>query len=280
MAKIKLPLKRKIAQLFTALLYNANIGNFANNRINQSSTKGICVPGLNCYSCPGAIGSCPLGSLQMAISRIPNKLPFYLIGTLFIFGGFLGRLICGFFCPFGFFQELLYKIPTPKIKKNKVTRKLSYLKYILLLLFIVILPMVLQSPSFCKYICPAGTLEAGIPFVIFGNQFDNIIGFLFNWKLTLLILVVIFSIFHYRIFCKFICPLGAIYSLFNKYAIFGIKVDDNKCIHCDKCVKVCKMDIKVVNDHECINCGECIRHCPTDAIHWKKLKGEKTIEES
>lgn len=268
----KLQTKRKLAQLFTAFLYNADIVNFTDQNINQSPTKGICVPGLNCYSCPGAVGSCPLGSLQFAISQIPNKLPFYIIGTLLIIGTMLGRLVCGFICPFGFIQELLYKIPTPKIKKNKITRKLSILKYLFLIIFVIILPVVLLSPAFCKYICPAGTLEGGIPLVLFGNKFDDLVGFLFNWKLFLLFTIIILVIFIYRGFCKFICPLGAIYSLFNKYSIFGIKVVENKCIKCNKCVRVCKMDIKEVNDRECINCGECIDTCPTNAIVWKKVK--------
>ena len=268
----KLQTKRKLTQLFTAFLYNADVVNFTDQSINQSPTKGICVPGLNCYSCPGAIGSCPLGSLQFAISQIPNKLPFYIVGTLLIIGTLLGRLVCGFICPFGFIQEILYKIPTPKIKKNKITRKLSILKYLFLVIFVIILPVVLLSPAFCKYICPAGTLEGGIPLVLFGNKFDNLIGFLFNWKLILLFIIIILVIFIYRGFCKFICPLGAIYSLFNKYSIFGIMVDENKCIKCNKCVRVCKMDIRKVNDRECINCGECIDSCPTNAIIWKKVK--------
>ena len=282
MAKINLPTKRKLTQLFTALLYNADIVNFTDQTINKSPTKGICVPGLNCYSCPGAVGSCPLGSLQFAIAKISNKLPFYIVGTLLVFGSLLGRLICGFLCPFGLIQELLYKIPTPKLRKNKITRKLSKLKYVFLVLFIFILPMLLHSPAFCKYICPAGTIEAGIPFVIFGNQFDHIIGFLFNWKLIFAVLIVLICIITFRGFCRFICPLGAIYSFFNKYSIFGIMVNDNKCINCSKCVKVCKMDIQKVNDRECINCGDCISSCPTNAIHWKKIKvkGENIIEKN
>ncbi|WP_243660295.1 4Fe-4S binding protein [Miniphocaeibacter halophilus] len=282
MAKLKLPIKRKIFQLFTALLYNSDLVNFTNQTINQNKTKGLCVPGLNCYSCPGAIAACPLGSLQFAITQIPNKLPFYIVGTLLIFGGLFGRLICGFLCPFGLIQELLYKIPTPKIKKNSITRKLSYLKYILLVVFILILPVVLLAPTFCKYICPAGTLEAGIPLVVFGNKFDNIVGKLFNWKIFLLLFIIILAVFIYRGFCKFICPLGAIYSFFNKYSVFGITVNEKRCINCNKCIKVCKMDVKKVNDHECINCGDCINSCPTNAIHWKKIKirGEKEIEKN
>ena len=277
MANLNLPTKRKITQLFTALVYNADIKNYFKGTINQNPAKGLCVPGLNCYSCPGAIGSCPLGALQFSISQMSYKLPFYILGTFLILGGLFGRFICGFLCPFGLVQEILYKIPTPKLKKNKFTRKLSYTKFLILIIFVFILPYILSSPAFCKYICPSGTLGAGVPLVLIHGQFNDIIGFLFKWKISLMIIILIIAIFHYRIFCKYICPLGAIYALFNKYSIFGIVVDDNKCIDCGICVKVCKMDIHKVNDLECINCGDCISPCPTNAIHWKKLnyKGEK-----
>ncbi|MBO5288275.1 MAG: 4Fe-4S binding protein [Spirochaetales bacterium] len=68
------------------------------------------------------------------------------------------------------------------------------------------------------------------------------------------------------IICRFVCPLGAIYSFFNKWAIFGIKVDETKCTHCNACVNSCKMDTKKINDRECIRCGECKTKCKFDAI--------------
>ena len=168
--KSLIPSKRKLIQLYSALLFNANIKGFFTGEIYKGSSKSMCAPGLNCYSCPGAVGACPLGSLQNALGSQPHSAAFYVIGILLLYGLLLGRFICGFLCPFGLIQELLYKIKTPKLKKSKVTRLLSYLKYLILGYFVIIIPVfyILYSefgnavPGFCKYICPAGTLEGAL----------------------------------------------------------------------------------------------------------------------
>ncbi len=259
-------IKRSYVQLIAAVLYNCNIKGFADANIYQGNIKGLCVPGLNCYSCPGAIGACPLGSLQTGLLSSRYKVPYYILGTLLLFGLFLGRFICGWICPFGFIQELIYKIPTKKIRKNKVTGLLTYLKYIILVIFVIAIPLLKLVPGFCKYICPVGTLEGGIFFTYMDPAIRKITGVLFTWKVFLMILILLICVFCYRMFCRFLCPLGAIYSFFNPIAFFGIKVDDKKCIHCDRCVKNCRMDVRHVCDRECIQCGDCIKHCPVDAI--------------
>ena len=268
------PSKRKVVQLYAALLYNANIKGFFNGRIYKGATKNMCVPGLNCYSCPGAIGSCPLGALQNALSASKTKTPAYVFGIIILFGLLLGRTICGWLCPVGLGQELLYKIKTPKVKKSRVTRVLSYLKYVLLVALVVIVPLYFAIPGFCEYICPAGTFEGGLGLL---SNVENegllaILGPLFTWKFTLLVLIIVASIFFFRCFCRFLCPLGALYGFFCRVAMLGVKLDKNKCTDCGLCVGVCKMDIKHVGDHECIHCGACISVCPAKAISWK---GEK-----
>ena len=265
-------MKRKIVQLITALIYNANLPGFLQGKIYRGQLKSVCVPGLNCYSCPGALGACPLGSLQSSFSGVFLKIPFYVLGTIMLFGLLLGRLICGWACPFGLVQELLYKIPSPKLQRNDLTRTLSLLKYPIAIIFLLLLPIYyyfsegVGVPAFCKFICPAGTLEAALPLAATNSFIRSSLGALFSWKLMLLILTVSASIFIYRPFCRFICPLGAIYGLFNRLSVFGIKVDMDKCISCDKCMRHCQMDCTKVGDRECINCGECIKVCPTKAI--------------
>ena len=272
---------RRYTQLIAAVLYNCNIPGFAEGKIYKGDTKGICVPGLNCYSCPGAVGACPLGSLQAGLlSSKYGSFPYYVLGTLLLFCLLFGRLICGFLCPFGLLQELIYKIPTKKIKKNKVTRILSKLKYVILVAFVIVIPLVKGLPGFCKYICPDGTLLGGIPLVIMNEQLRDGLGFLFSWKVFVLAATLLLCIFCYRAFCRFICPLGAIYSLFNPISFFGIKVDRHKCTNCGACVKACKMDVKKVCDGECIQCGECKKHCPHNAIsygvkYFEKKTGHK-----
>ncbi len=267
------PSKRRLIQVYTALLYNANIkGFFTASNIYTGNTKKACVPGLNCYSCPGAVGSCPLGSLQNSLKSSDTKAPFYVIGILALFGIIFARTICGFLCPVGLGQELLYKIKTPKLKKSRVTMVLSYLKYVILIALVFILPIFLTSPTFCQYICPAGTISGIAQLANPHTDFFGYLGTLFTWKFALLVAVIISSIFIYRFFCRFICPLGAIYGFFNKFALLGVKLDNDKCTDCGLCINHCKMDIRHVGDHECIECGECIAVCPTKAISWKGSK--------
>lgn len=272
------PTRRRIIQLYAALLTNANIKGLFNGMIynDTSGSKNMCVPGLNCYSCPSTVGACPLGALQNALASSDTRTPVFIIGILALLGIMLGRVICGFLCPTGLLQDLLYKIKTPKLKKNKITRILSYFKYVLLIGLVIAVPLafMLQDtplPAFCKYICPSGTLGGAILLLInpANASYYGMLGGLFTWKFAVLVVILLASVFMYRPFCRFMCPLGAIYGFFNKIALLGVKVEKDKCTDCGLCVAHCKMDIKHVGDHECINCGECIKVCPTKAIVWK-----------
>lgn len=270
------PSKRRLIQVYAALLYNAHLKGFIQGEIYQGPTKNLCVPGFNCYSCPGAIGACPLGALQNALASSGNRAPHYVLGILMLFGLILGRTICGWLCPLGMMQELLHKIPTPKLPKSRVTRALSYVKYGILAVFVIILPLMyavqsLPVPAFCKYICPAGTFEGAIGLLsnpVNAEKF-SMLGVLFTRKFIILVLIVTACVFVYRAFCRFLCPLGAIYGFFAKVALLGVKVEESRCTDCGRCVAHCKMDIRHVGDHECISCGECMDVCPTKAIQWK-----------
>ena len=281
MGKNKQTSRRKLAQLASAILCNAHFGGFASGNIYKGSLKGLCAPGLNCYSCPGALASCPLGALQSALSELRFKLPLYVAGVLVIFGVLFGRAVCAYLCPFGLVQELLHRIPSPKIKKNRLTRLLSLAKYAVLAVFVLAVPLYgaissgFALPAFCKYICPAGTLTGGIPLVLGSELLRSSAGALFGWKTAVLAAVVVCSVFMYRFFCRFLCPLGAIYSLFNRWAVFGISVDAAKCTKCTKCGRSCKMDALLANDRECIRCGECRHLCPTGAIACAPPKADK-----
>lgn len=270
-----LPTRRKLMQLYFALLFNANLGGFASGTIYQGGSKQFCVPGLNCYSCPGAVGACPLGALQGAFSA-GHSTVYYVGGILLLYGVLFGRMICGWLCPFGLIQELLYKIPTPKLKKGSLTRVLSALKYVLLALFVFLIPMAyamkdIPLPAFCKYICPAGTLEGGL--TLLSNRINasyfSMLGPIFTWKFLLTVSIVVGSAFIFRLFCRFLCPLGALYGLFNRFSLLGIRLEESKCTACGRCNAVCKVDIRQVGDRECVSCGDCIGVCPTKAISWK-----------
>ena len=276
------PTTRRLIQLYSALLHNAHLKGFISGQIYQGKAKYACVPGFNCYSCPSAAGACPLGAIQNALASTGHSAGWYVLGIILLFGVVLGRTICGWLCPLGLIQELLNKIPTPKLRKNRVTRALSWLKYVLLAVFVIALPLWyglrydLPLPGFCKYICPAGTFEGAMGLLSntmpANTGYFSMLGILFTRKFVIMLVIGLTCIFCYRAFCRFICPLGAIYGLFNRFNIIGVKVDQSRCNHCGRCVQGCGMDVRRVGDHECINCGKCMNACNQGAISIKAGK--------
>ena len=219
---------------------------------------------------------------------------YYITGFLILLGVLLGRFICGFLCPFGWFQELLHKIPTKKLSTKRL-KPLTYLKYAVLLVMVFLLPAFLVNdvgmgdPFFCKYLCPQGVLEGAIPLSLANSGIRAALGKLFTWKFSILLSVIALSVLFYRPFCKWLCPLGAFYALFNRVSLFQMKVDKNKCVSCGKCARACKMDVDVTktpNHTECIRCGMCIRACPTKAVCFRygfgdgkdKAKAAETLQ--
>ncbi len=268
---------RLIFQIVYTTITNGYLIGFVKGKIYRGEAKKICIPGLNCYSCPGALGSCPIGSLQSSLSGANRSFPYYIVGFLLLFGVVFGRVVCGFLCPFGLIQDLLHKIKVPKLKiPRKIDNVIRYLKYVILVLFVIIFPITLVdefgigSPAFCKWICPSGTLFGGIPLLSTNEALQATIGFLFNWKVSLLVIILISSTVIYRPFCKYLCPLGGIYGFFNKFSFYTMNIDKTKCTNCKICEKVCKMNVEVlknINSVECIRCGDCTRACPTQCIH-------------
>ncbi|HWR23883.1 MAG TPA: 4Fe-4S binding protein [Feifaniaceae bacterium] len=268
---------RHWVQLAYAAVTNGYAAGYLNGTLYKGNLKCVCVPGLNCYSCPGAFGSCPIGSLQAVVSSRNYGFSYYVVGFLLAFGAVLGRVVCGFLCPFGFVQELLYKIPFfKKLRVLPGDKLLRYLKYVILAAFVLLLPMLALDiagqgqPWFCKYICPSGTLFAGLPLVLTNQSLQAAAGGLFAWKVGLMLLILLLCIPVYRPFCRYLCPLGAIYGLFNPVALYRYRVDASACTRCGACEKSCPMAVATYltpNSPECIRCGACRRVCPTGAIH-------------
>lgn len=273
---------RTIIQSAFTILSNSYLVGYFNGSIYTGNLKSACVPGLNCYSCPGALGSCPIGALQVFTGGRSAALPLYIVGFLTVIGALIGRFVCGFLCPFGLLQDLLYKIPFFKKMGTLPGDKWGkFLPYVILLLFVILIPIFvvdatgLGAPAFCKYICPSGTIGAGIPLAILNSSIASSIGGLYWWKVAILVLILALSVIAYRPFCRYLCPLGAIYGLFNPIAFLGFKIDKHTCTDCGTCKKTCKWSIdtrKTPNSRECIRCGDCVRACPENSIILKSCK--------
>ena len=257
-------------QAVATLIQNANFKGFFTGKIYTGASKKVCVPGLNCYSCPGAVGACPVGSLQSFLSGMKFRFPYYVLGLLIFFGAVFGRVICGFLCPFGLLQDLLFLIPFYKKNQFTIDKYLRYLKYAMLLILVIILPLALPlTPAFCKYVCPSGTI-AGILSAIKQPFLRAQMGWLFNWKFIVLGIIIVSGLIVYRPFCKYLCPLGAFYGFFNRFALIRMHLQEDTCVHCGACAKACKMNIdpsEKPNSMECIRCGDCVRACPKASLY-------------
>ncbi len=282
---------RKIIQAGWGILTNGYAAGFlpGGPTLYSGPLKHFCVPGMNCYSCPGALGACPIGAVQAILDGRHRGFPFYVLGYLAMAGLLAGRFICGWLCLFGLIQELLYRIPTPKIRvPDRADRILRYLKYVVLAVLVIGIPLVYRTdfgmgvPAFCKYLCPVGTLEGGIPMAILQDSLRATLGALFRWKVFLLILCVLASVFIHRPFCKYICPLGALYSLFQKVSLVRMNVDTGVCIDCGACGEACPMNVvpcREPNSPECIRCGECTEVCPVKALSFRPAGKRKNCKE-
>ncbi|MDR2611260.1 MAG: 4Fe-4S binding protein [Clostridiales Family XIII bacterium] len=267
---------RRVVQFAWAAIINCWLPGYVKGTVYTGDLKTICAPGLNCYACPGAVTSCPIGAVQAVVGSARYNVSYYLIGFFLLVGGMLGRFICGFLCPFGLVQELLHRIPFPrKIGSFRGDKQLRLLKYVVLVVFVILLPILFVNaaggglPWFCKWICPAGTLEGGIPLLSVSSLLREAAGLLFTWKIGVLVTVLFLSVVIQRPFCKYLCPLGAIYALLNRFALFRYCVDEGACTHCGKCGRECPMQVDPSdkpNHPECVRCGKCKKGCPTGAI--------------
>ncbi len=271
---------RKWVQVLFSLVVNGSWSFPFTRMIYQGPLKVICSPGLNCYSCPASTTYCPMGALQQLLGGIRMALEngqyffgLYIIGTLGFIGAFIGRMVCGWACPFGLVQELLHKIPSAKFA---IPRWMRFIKFAILLFMVILLPlfavdqMAIGSPWFCKYLCPAGTLEAGLPLLLMQPSLRETAGLLFLNKFIILLIFVIWSVFASRPFCRTACPLGAFYALFSKVKMVKLQLDAASCTNCQACHKVCPMGVRFnesPDDSECISCMACSRVCSFGAIN-------------
>lgn len=225
--------------------------------------KHIPLPVLNCYSSPTTIWACPAGLIQHFF--VIGSFTFATVGILMLFGVLIGRWFCGWVCPFGLVQEMLFRIPTPKFKLPEWMRSTKYLIFIFM---IVLMPMFFKNSIgmtetwFCNF-CPAGCMEAGIPVPIIEPSLRYLIGTMYWIKIVILVvLVLIPSLFIKRPFCSTICPVGLMMGITNKFSFLKLRYDESKCNQCGICSVDCPMGLDPTKDYgsiECIKCMNCTK---------------------
>jgi len=212
--------------------------------------------------------------MQLFLAGARHSISLFVTGFLLSVGVVFGRFICGYVCPVGLLQDLVYRLKTSKLIVQ--FRFLRYLKYLVLVVFVVLLPLLavhelsgFGTPWFCKYICPSGIIFGAIPLLTVNGFLRDYIGVLFILKSAIAACTLIAAIFIYRPFCRLLCPLGAIYALFNKIAFVKMRCDKDKCTSCNKCAMACHIMLEPAikpNSPECVRCGNCKAACDAKAF--------------
>lgn len=252
-------LRRRIFQALGTLLPNAYVQGFLNASLYQGPLKGVCAPLFNCYACPSALFSCPIGTMQNF--AVTGSVPFFAAGSVAVVGASVGRMTCGTLCPFGFLQDLLHKV---KSWKARLPGWASYLRYATLVVLVFLVPAITRVPWFSR-LCPMGTLGAGLPWAAMSESVRNLIGPLFLLKIGILLLFLLSAVIVKRPFCRAVCPLGAILSLFNRSSFVRLAWNPDTCTQCGDCREICPVDIQPSRDPgspECIRCWDCTG-CPS-----------------
>jgi polyferredoxin len=262
-------LKRRIFQVMGLVLPNGYLKGFAagDAALYQGAMKGVCSPLLNCYACPSALFSCPIGTLQHFM--VTGAIPTYAIGTLSIVGVTVGRMTCGTLCPFGFLQDLLFKF---RVWKASMPLFLRHMRFAVLILLVFLLPYITHQNWFSK-LCPMGTLIGGLPWVTLNLNVRSMVKGMFWVKIGILLFFITTSMSVKRPFCRAACPLGAIFSLFNRVSFLRLAWNQDTCTRCGKCQKVCPVDIRIDRNPDSVDCLRCLdcTKCPsvklTTAFH-------------
>ncbi len=276
-----LTVKRRAVQVVSLLALHSSWG---------PEFKWLCNPVLSCHSCVLAWFACPIGVFVHYAAY--GVFPFLALGTVLLLGVLIGRLLCGWVCPFGFLQDLLYKVPSPKFHLPAWT---AYIKYVVLVLTVLLLPFLFGEQtllSFCR-ICPASAIQVTIPNIV-GSGLSTV-SIMTALKLLILGIVLIGAILSTRSFCKVLCPIGAMLAPLNFFSFWKVKVPTQNCLECKACIEACPQygDPRERVSHgvaanralECIVCHECQTICPVDEIEarrraaaMRKLRRGKTKE--
>jgi len=242
----------------------------------------------HCYACPASSFACPIGLLANYAALFPAILsvtimPWLVLGVLVFAGALVGTRICGWVCPFGLIQDVIAKLG-PK-RKIGLPSWVGLGRYAVLLGLVIILPMYFgakglfyeeQPITVCK-ICPAGALEAGLPYSLYGLVKGG------EWQMgvfksTLLAVFLLVAMWVYRPWCRVLCPLGGFLALMNKVSLGRLHVESEKCLQCNVCLRLCPVGIAPVENPNSVRCIRCLRCVSCGVISWKSILGTSSKE--
>ncbi|NOY82837.1 MAG: 4Fe-4S binding protein [Kiritimatiellaeota bacterium] len=215
------------------------------------------VPFISCTFCP--LGDCTGIFLQV---------PF--IGLLLVSGSLFGRVFCGWICPLGYLNDVLGKLPKPRIEGaawfQRVEPGLRSLKYLFLALVLALVvlfnlpatrayPYVVRSPSMFNWESVVLAVKLG------AARYPIRIGLLGFALLAALVAT--------RFWCRYLCPFGALFSLLNRVSLWR-PVRTSACRRCGKYPGEC-LQHTTPTTPDCIICGDCLQGCPHGAIELRVL---------
>ena len=197
----------------------------------------------------------PLTTLEITLASktiwtplIISALPLSIVAIIF------GRIFCSYICPLNFLLELI------PVKRKKVLQARTL--PLVALAIVLVLSLILSIPIF-NTVSP---VFAFMRMMIFGVGIEIIL---------LALVVGAAFIWGQKIWCRTLCPLGAIYGLFGLKRLLKVSVDKNNCINCGRCEKICSMGTSPLknsfaDNFLCTNCGDCIDSCPKKALSFKR----------
>lgn len=266
--------RRRLVQFFSLLALHSSWG---------PEFKAVCLPVLSCHSCALAWFACPIGVFVHYSGY--HVFPYLALGSVLLMGVLAGRLLCGWVCPFGLLQDLLYKVPGRKLVLPRWTRAV---KYAVLVLLVFAVPFAFGEQtawSFCRF-CPASALQVTIPSLVAGGP-GMTVGT--AAKLAILVVVLVLVVLSSRAFCKVLCPIGALLAPLNLLSFWRVKAPTASCRSCSMCDRACPTDsvpsrrmlpgTDPSRATECVVCHDCQRVCPEAGRPGKKsIVGAGSVE--
>jgi ferredoxin-type protein NapH len=232
--------------------------------------------------------------------------PWIPLASFFLFAVFLGRMTCGWVCPYGFIQDILGCFKRRHTEASpRAHEQMINVKYVIFAIVIFIVAVLGASAAFgvgasyrntlgefgeapFNFLSPADTLLAIIPnmalnlrYALASQSFSAILSgitsfsLLFWVRIVILATVIGLAVYVPRSWCRYLCPHGALLAVLNRFSFLGLKREAIKCTKatCRDCIKVCPMRVPILDlpwekfsDPECIYCMKCVDACSTDAI--------------